>query len=43
MYGRRTNRQCLDPFHEQWPIELGEIVQMTVNFQELDRNILTIF
>ena len=31
MYGHRTNKQYLDPFQEQWPIELGEIVQMIVN------------
>ena len=39
MYGHRTKKQYLDPFQEQWPTELGEIVQMIVNLQELNWNI----
>ena len=43
MYGHRIKKQYLDPFQEQWPTELGEIVQMIVNVQELNRNILINF
>ena len=34
---------ALDPFQKQWPKEIGEIVQIMVNLQKLNRNILIIF